>query len=292
MSRSSRTIVVTGATGKQGSAAVRKLRDRGWEVRGISRDPSAPKAKAIRALGAEVVRGDLSNPFAVRRAMKDAYGVFCVLTWADGGPQMEKKRARIVANAAKEAGVQHFVYSSVGGAERRTGIPHFESKWENEKYINSIGLPWTMLRPVSFFENFDNPSSRDSILAGRFLSPLPPDRPLQMISVEDIGGFACMAFEDRNRWLQTATEIAGDEKTMPQVAEALGRAIGRPVRHEQIPLERLDPERQIMNRWMIENGYRANIPALRRMRPSLMTLEKWLETGPWAAVQAKVMVPA
>ncbi len=292
MNRSNRTIVVTGATGRQGSATVRKLRERGWEVRGISRDPGAPKARAIRDLGAEVVKADLSDAKAVKRTMKDAYGVFCVLTWSDGGPDAEMKRSRIVADAAKDAGVEHFVYSSVGGAERSTGIPHYDSKWENEKYINKIDLPWTTLRPVTFFENFGSPSSRASIMAGKLMSPLPPERPLQMISVEDIGGFACMAFEDRERWLRTATEIAGDEKTMPQAAEAFSRTIGRSVRHEQIPLESLDKERQIMNRWMIEKGYHANIPALRKMMPSLMTLERWLERGSWAAERQRVEVPA
>ncbi len=291
MGQSNKIIIVTGATGKQGSAAARKLRARGWEVRGISRDPTKPAARILNDLGAEVVKADLSDEQAVRDAMKNAYGVFCALTWIEG-IDIEMKQARIVADAAKQAGVEHFVYSSVGGAERWTGIPHFGSKWENEKYINSIDLPWTILRPVSFFENYNNPSTRASILSGRLPSPLPPGRSLQMIAVDDIGGFACMAFEDRQKWLKTATEIAGDERTMPEVAEAFGRVLGRNVTYEGVAMDAMDVERQKMNRWFDEEGYRANIPALRRIRPGLMTLEQWLTKGSWVTERQRMAIHA
>src|ERR687886_2667436 len=141
-----RLILVTGATGKQGGAVARSLLDRGFRVRALTRDPQRPEAQALTEQGAEVVQGDMEDRSAIDRVLEGAYGVFSVQNFWETGYDREVRQGKTVAEAAKAAGVEHFVYSSVGSAHRQTGIPHFDSKWEVEEHIRQIGLPYTILR--------------------------------------------------------------------------------------------------------------------------------------------------
>src|SRR5829696_177159 len=125
-----RLIVVAGATGKQGGAVVRSLLDRGFQVRGLTRNPQKPEAQALADQGAEVVQGDMEDPSAMERALEGAYGIFSVQNFWETGYDREVQQGKTVADVAKAAGVEHFVYSSVGSAHRETGISHFDSKWE------------------------------------------------------------------------------------------------------------------------------------------------------------------
>ncbi len=149
-----KTILVTGATGQQGGAVVRSLSTRGWKIRALVRDPAKPAAQQLAKNNIELIKGDLFTPASLDEALKGVYGVFSVQTPADGVGG-EIIQGKFLADAAQKAQVQHFVYSSVGGAERESGIPHFESKWQVEKHIRAIGLPqrssvqsssWTTLR--------------------------------------------------------------------------------------------------------------------------------------------------
>ena len=141
-----RLILVCGATGKQGGAVARSLLDRGFRVRGLTRDPQKPEAQALAEQGAEVVQGDMEDRSAMDRVLEGAHGVFSVQNFWETGYDREVKQGKTVADAAKATGVEHFVYSSVGSAHRQTGIPHFESKWEIEEHVRQIGLPYTILR--------------------------------------------------------------------------------------------------------------------------------------------------
>lgn len=292
MARNDRTIVVTGATGHQGSTAVRHLLKAGFDVKGISRHPESPRAKALEDLGADIVQGDLDDPKQVRRDMEGAYGAFCVLTWMEEGPAVEAKRGNVVSDAAKDAGVEHFVYSSVGGAERNTGIPHFESKWQTEWHIRDIGLPWSVIRPVSFMENYNAPQNIQSIRSGQLINVLDPGKNLQMIATEDIGFFAAIVFDNKNDWLGKAVEVAGDSLTMPQVAESFSRDLGRPVEYYRQELEGLDisEEGYRMLKWMNDSGYSADIAALRKLHPGLMSFDQWLQNGYWNGSKVKEKV--
>ena len=186
-----KTIFVTGATGHQGSAAARHLLEAGYQVRGLTRDPDSPRGEMLRDLGADLVRGDLDEPMSVRNALTGCYGIFAVLTWSEEGPAGEMRQGRTLADAAKAEGIDHFLYSSVCGADRSTGIPHFESKATNERYMRSIGLPLTVLRPVYFMENFNAPTARRMISEGNLVMAMDPERKLQMVSVEDVGFPGC-----------------------------------------------------------------------------------------------------
>src|SRR5919202_1143042 len=216
-----RLILVTGATGKQGGAAARSLLDRGFRVRALTRDPQRPEAQALTEQGAEVAQGDMEDRSAMNRVLEGAYGVFSVQNFWETGYDREVQQGKTVAEVAKAAGVEHFVYSSVGSAHRQTGILHFDSKWEVEEHIRQIGLPYTILRPVFFMQNWEG--MREHILSGTLAQPLDPDKTFQQVAVEDVGAFATMAFERPDEWIGREVDLAGDEQTMPEIAEAFGR---------------------------------------------------------------------
>ena len=148
-----RLILVTGATGNQGGAVARHLlQRRNCTVRAFVRDQNKPAAQALKQAGAELVEGDFSDRASLDRALQSASGVFSMQNFQDGS-EAEIRQGKAVADAASSAGIKHFVYSSVGSAERKTGIPHFDSKFQVEEYIRASGLPYTIMRPVFFFYN-------------------------------------------------------------------------------------------------------------------------------------------
>src|SRR5215210_7965126 len=167
-----RLIVVTGAPGTQGGAVAQSLLDRGFRIRALTRSPQKPEAQALADRGAEVVQGDMEDRSAMERALEGAYGVFSVQNYWESGYDGEVQQGKTVADVAKAAGVEHFVYSSVGSAYRQTGISHFESKWEVEEHVRQIGLPYTILRPVFIMQNWE--MMREHVLGGTLAQPLDP----------------------------------------------------------------------------------------------------------------------
>lgn len=282
MESNEKVVLVTGATGQQGGATARHLLAQGWSVRALTRDPNSPPAQTLGEAGAEVVQGDLDDRTSLDRALSGVYGVYSMQT-PYLGVDAEERQGKALADAAKAAGVQHFVYASVGGAERNTGIPHFESKWGIEKHVHELGLPATVLRPVFFMENF-NPQ-RESILNGTFTSRgLKPDKRLQLIASDDIGAFAALAFANPQDYIGQSLELAGDELTEPQMVETMAKVIGRPV--SIVPADGPPRNEDLvkMMDWFNEKGYEADIPALRARYPGLMTFETWLRQSGWAGV--------
>jgi uncharacterized protein YbjT (DUF2867 family) len=282
-----RLIVVVGATGKQGGAVARSLLDRGFQVRALTRNPQKPEAQALADQGAEVAQGDMDDRSAIERVLEGAYGVFSVQNFWETGYDREVQQGKTVADAAKAAGVEHFVYSSVGSAHRQTGIAHFESKWEVEEHVRQIGLPYTILRPVFFMQNWE--MMREMVLGGTLAQPLDPDKPFQQVAVEDIGAFAAIAFENADRWIGREVDLAGDEQTMPEIAETFGRVIGREVSYYQVPWdqfeEQMGEEAAVMYRWFNEVGYEADIAALQQEYPELTTFERYLRSHGWEGAE-------
>jgi len=278
-----RVILVSGATGQQGGAVARNLLERGFAVRALTRDTEKPAAKELGGLGAEVVEGDLEDRDSIERALEGARGVFSVQQFAETGVEGEVRQGKALADAAKAAGVEHFVYSSVGSAHRETGIPHFDSKWEVEEHVRGIGLPYTVLRPVFFMQNWE--WMREPILGGALPQPLDPDKPFQMVAVEDIGAFAALAFEDPEEWIGREVDLAGDEMTMTTIADTFSRVTGREVNYVQTPWdqfeEQMGEEFTVMYRWFDDVGYEADIGALRSEHPGLTGLEDYLRGHGW-----------
>src|SRR5690606_33243563 len=140
--------------------------------------------------GVRIVEGDLDDAGGLRKALEGVHGVFSVQNVIEHGFEGEIREGRNLVDAASAAGVKHVVHSSIASVDRDNGPPLAPGKAAVEEYLRDSGLAWTMLRPVTFMENFD--LSREEILQGRLRVPLPPHRKLQMIAVDDVGAFACM----------------------------------------------------------------------------------------------------
>jgi uncharacterized protein YbjT (DUF2867 family) len=282
-----RVVLVVGATGKQGGAVARSLLDRGFQVRALTRDPHKPEVQALDEQGAEVVQGGMDDRSAMDRALEGAYGVFSMQNFWETGYDREVQQGKTVADAAKAAGVEHFVYSSVGSAHRQTGIPHFESKWEIEEHVREVGLPYTILRPVFFMQNWE--MMREMVLGGTLAQPLDPDKSFQQVAVEDVGAFAAIAFENPDRWIGREVDLAGDEQTMPEIAETFGHVIGREVSYYQVPWDQIEEqmgeEFTVNYRWFNDVGYEANIAALQQEYPELTTFERYLRSHGWEGAE-------
>ena len=276
-------ILVTGATGKQGGAVARSLLDQGFQVRALTRNPQKPEAQALADQGAEVVQGDMEDRSSMERALEGAYGVFSVQNFWETGYDREVQQGKTVADAAKAAGVEHFVYSSVGSAHRQTGIPHFESKWEIEEHVRQIGLPYTILRPTFFMQNWE--WTREMILGGTQAQPFDPDKPFQQVAVEDVGAFTAIAFENPDRWIGREVDLAGDEQSMTEIADTFSRVIGREVSYYQVPWdqfeEQMGEEATLNFRWINDVGYEADIASLRQESLVLTTFERYLRSHGW-----------
>jgi uncharacterized protein YbjT (DUF2867 family) len=254
-------------------------------VRALVRDPNKDAAQALAKAGAELVRGDLYDRTSVDAALKGAYGVFSVQNYwlPDVGYEGEIKQGNLLADAAQAAGVQHFVYSSVGAAHRGMGQKHFDSKWLIEQHIQSLGLPYTILRPVAFMDNYNwnRPLISNGSLPGMGLRP---DKTMQLVAVEDIGAFVALIFANRAEFLGKTIEFAGDELTQAHIAEVFGKVIGRPVRVQAPQMDANfvpNEEQQAMFAFFSGEAYNADIPALRRRYPGLRKLDQYLRETGW-----------
>lgn len=278
----SKPILVTGATGQQGGAVARALLAKGQQVRVMTRHPE--KAASLAKAGAEVVQGDLTNRAILQMALRGVHGVFAMSTWVEEGMEAEVRQGTMLADAAKQAGITHYVYTSVGSAHRNTAIPHFDSKWKVEQHIRQIGLPATILRPVWFMENFTTfakPSAE-----GVLTLPMKPARKLAMVALKDIGEFGAAAFLRPNDFLGQAIDLAGDDLTMPEAAAQLTHAIGRPIRFQEFPMEQAEAamghDLTTMFRWFNEVGYAIDLPALKqKFQMPLTTFAEWIKTVDW-----------
>ncbi|GIH14314.1 NmrA/HSCARG family protein [Rugosimonospora africana] len=285
----STSVLVIGATGQQGSAVTRSLLARGLAVHALVRDTERPAARELRASGARLVLGDLDDPESLSAAMAGVSGVFAVLTMMMNGPTItpegiatEERRGTTVAEVAAKTGVGHLVYSSVAGASTESTVAHLRSKATIEARIRSLGLPATILRPVSFMENFTTyatPVVTDGTLVVSLA--MRPDSPMQLIAVRDIGEFAAIAFGRPEEFTGQTMVIAGDRLPGTAIAERFGRARGVPARFQPVPIERLrafDEEVARMFEWLDSgDGELADLSALRAVHPQLMTLADWLD---------------
>ena len=278
-------IAVTGATGQQGGAVARKLLAEGWKVRALTRDLKKPAAQALARAGAELIAGDMDSRSDLDAALRGAYGVFSVQNfWLPNvGFDGEVRQGKNVADAAKAAGIQHFVFSSVGAAHRGMGQKHFESKWIIEQYIQSLEIPYTILRPAAFFENFN--WERPAITNGTFNAlGLRPEKERQLIGVEDIAVFVELAFANPEQYLGKTIELAGDALTESQTADTFAKVLGRPVKLTARTGgngRRSDEEMDAMFNFFNGEAYDADIPALRKLHPGLLTLEQYLRKNGW-----------
>ncbi len=290
MANLDQTILVTGATGNQGGSVARYLLQRGtFKVRALVRDSNKPAAQALKQAGAELVEGDFSDRASLDRALQGVSGIFSMQDFRDG-VETEIREGKAVVDAAKAANILHFVYSSVGSAERNTGIPHFDSKFQVEEYIRAIGLHYTILRPVFFFYNYN--MMRPMVENGTLSQPLSPDTKLQQLSEEDYGAMVAEVFERPEEFMNRAEEVASVDMTMLEIAAAFSRVLGKKVEYQQIPFEAFEQqageEVTIMYRWFENVGYNADLAQLKSDFSKLSDFESYLRARGWAILAGSI----
>lgn len=271
-----KTILVTGATGKQGGAVLNHLLGGEFALRAMTRNPESDAARALAAKGVEVVQGDLDDNASLKAALQGVWGVFAVQNTWEAGVEREEEQGKRIARLAREAGVQHFVYTSVGSAERNTGIPHFDNKWRVEEDVRALGFPsYVILRPVFFMENLPSPWFLNGDALG---TAMKPDTKLQMVAVDDIGRVGARAFTDAAALNGREIEIAGDEVTMAESAATLSKGLGRDIQFVQYPIEAVRAQSEdmaLMLEWFEAVGYNADIAALDREFGPMTRFEHW-----------------
>ena len=282
-----RSVLVGGATGQQGGAVARLLLEKGHRVVALTRKPESESAARLTQAGVEVAVGSFDDGIALERAMRGVDAVFTMSTPFEAGLEAEIRQGIAVADAASSAGVAHLVFSSVGSADQKTWIPHFDSKYAVEQHIRRLGIPYTVIRPVYFFDNVFNLFVLRGIKAGKLAIAMPADRALQQISVRNIASFAALALENRDEFLGKSIDIASDELTGERAAQILSEASGRSIEYSETPLEQvreMSEDLALMVEWLVRVGYSADIPRLQTEFPEVgwETFEEWARSQDWS----------
>ncbi len=203
------------------------------------------------------------------------------MTVPSGGTDAETRQGIAAADAAKAAGV-HLVFTSVGSANRQTGIPHFDSKYEVEKHIAKVGVRATILAPVAFMENLY--FIREQLAKGIYASAL------TQVAVADIGAVAVRVLEDAGRFTGKRFDLASDELTGNDALAILSRVTGLPFRYYQVPLDvirqRMGDDAVRMYEWFDRVGFAVDRAALRREFPDVAfhDFESWAKMRDWNAL--------
>ncbi|WP_231187584.1 NmrA/HSCARG family protein [Haladaptatus sp. DYF46] len=261
------SILVVGATGTQGGAVVDALLDSDveFDVHGLTRHPESDAARQLVERGVTIEEGDLNEKGTFRPIVEGVDVVYGVTNYYEAGYDGEVAQGTNLAEVAADVGVDHFVFSSVGGAERDTDIPHFDSKYEVEERIRDLDLPATVVRPVFFMQNFEG--QRDAVENGTMALALDEGVELQMIDVDDIGAFVARIFENPDEYRGETFELAGDEHTLESAAATASDILDRDVEARHLSIEdvreRMGDESATMFEWFNEHGYEADIETLR-----------------------------
>lgn len=256
---------------------MRHLLGKSFTIRALTRNVGSDAARSLSNEGVEVVAGDLNDPESLKRALAGAWGVFGVQNTWEAGVEGEEEQGKRLAQLARDAGVQHFVYTSVGSAHRKTGIPHFDNKSRIEDTVRALAFPsHVIIRPVFFMENLTSPWFLNG---DHLVSALDPATRLQMIAVEDIGVFGALAFTSAETLNRREIDIAGDAVTMPEATATLASALNRPLTYLQIPIAEIrknSDDFALMLEWFERVGYDADIAGLEReFGVKMTTLDAW-----------------
>ncbi|GHG51991.1 NmrA/HSCARG family protein [Streptomyces griseocarneus] len=278
------TVAVTGATGAQGGATARALLTAGHRVRALTRNPGSPAADALRRLGADVHHADFDDRASLDAALAGADSLFAVTTPFGADTDTETRQGNALVDAAAAARLGHVVLTSAAHADRGTGVPHYESKHRVEQHLRAAGMPWTVIAPAAFMDNYASGWTLDGLRDGTFAWPMPADLPLTLIPAADIGAFAALVLQRRDEFAGRRIDIASDELTPGRIAEALTAAIGRPVTHHEVPLAYVrtrSADLAAMFEYFTTHGLDVDVAGLRRDFPEV----GWHSFTDWAAGQ-------
>jgi len=278
-------VLVTGATGAQGGAVVSELlKGDKLTIRAITRNPSSPKARALTSKGVQVVKADMSDAASLRSAFSGVDRAYLVTDMTGPkGTKGETESGKIFIAAAHEASVQHFVFSSVCNAETHTGVPHFESKLPMEQVLKASGSPsWTILRPVTYMDNFPTEPGLARMAALGTFATLLRGKSIKLVAVQDIGWFAARALEDPEQWRGKEISLAGDDVTVQQMKDAYAKVPGPRPWAAWIPSVALrwmlSTDYWLMFKFFREEGFNADVQAGRAMYPEMLTFEQYIRS--------------
>lgn len=287
------TILVTGITGNQGGALARELLDDGYTVRGVTRDPSSDKAKAIRARGAEIVQGDFEKPDTIVDAARGVDVAYIMSTPFEEGTKAETRQGLNAVDAVTDAGVGHIIYSSVADADKETGIPHFESKVPVERRVKEGHIPWTIVGPVWYRENLLSPWWLPALKEGKLTMAMSGDRSLQNISVPEVGRFNAHVVRNHERFAGEQIDLASDATTPETMARLVGAAADVDIEFVRVPQSEARKENEDFARmqdWFERVGYDVDIDGLRRRYPDIgwQGFAAWVTDQDWTEVHQAV----
>lgn len=286
---SSKLVLVTGATGQQGGAVTQALLKNGHRVRGLTRNADSSSAQNLAAQGVEIAVGDFTDPDSLLRAADGVDAIFAMTTPFEQGVEAETAQGLVLTDTARKTGVGHLVYSSVASADKQTGIPHFDSKYTVEEAIAASGVPYTIIAPVFFMDNLLQPWMSGTLNEGKLSMAMPGARPLQQISVANIGAFAAAVIERRESVFGKRFDIAGDELTNDNLAAVFADILGHPVQYEGFPPDAMREQSEdmaIMFEWFDAVGYSVNIDGLRSEFPEVawQRFDEWARAQDWETV--------
>ena len=251
-----KTILVFGATGRVGGAAARHLHDAGWHVRAVTRNLDSDAAQKLAKRGIEVRQGNLKDPVSLRPSFADVYGVFLLLNGWESSFEEEVKQGQIVAKLAKEANVQHLVFSAAGIGKRGTAVAHFESKVDVIDHIQREGVPLTTIFPPPFMELMtDSDMYPNMVMWHAKRKSLGKDFNIPWIATDDIGAIAVTVFAEPDVYIGQRIDPVGDWKTVDECAHIYQALTGKAPPKMPIPmwvLRRMIPELFHMWAWMRE----------------------------------------
>jgi uncharacterized protein YbjT (DUF2867 family) len=281
VSGNGRVVVVTGATGRQGGAVARHLLANGWRVRAVTRRPDGPIARALTSAGAEVHKGDMAALETLLPIFEGAYGAFSVQASAISGARAELAQGKAVADAARQAGISHFVYASAGPGEPNTGVLQWDVKLEVEAYIRRLGLPATVLRPMALMELMTDrrfyPQSSTWYVMPKLVGE---ETPIPWIGAGDVGAITGLVLARPDEHLGQVMALAGDVRSLAECQAIYRTVAGKDPSRFPMPswlMERfagVDVMR--MWRWLRTGGVRADPDATRTIHPGVLDVEAWL----------------
>jgi uncharacterized protein YbjT (DUF2867 family) len=308
MTQEKRTIAVVGATGAQGGSLARAILNdpaSPFQVRALTRKPGSEKASELQRLGAEVVAADLDDPDSLKRAFRGAHGAYCVTNfWESFSPEKELAQAANLAQAAKDAGVEHVIWSTLEDTRRwvpltdnrmptlmgRYKVPHLDAKGEADREFTARGIPTTLLLTSFYWDNLiyfgmGPKKGPDGILAITF--PM-GNKPLPGIAAEDIGKCAYGIFKQGPQYVGRTVGIAGGFLTGAQMAAALSKALGQEVRYNDVPPEAyrafgFPGAEDLGNMFQFKRDFNddycraRSVEQSRTLNPSLQSFDDWLE---------------
>ncbi len=300
-------IAVVGATGAQGGGLVRAILNDpsgGFAVRALTRNVTSDKAKELARLGAEVVAADLDNPESLRKAFAGAYGAFCVTNfWEHFSVEKEMSQARAMAEAAKQTGLNHVIWSTLEDTRilvplgdnrmptlgEKYKVPHFDGKGEANKFFTQMGVPTTFLLTSFYWDNFIHFGMEPKADQGGKLAITLPmgDKKLPTIAAEDIGRCAFGIFKKGTELVGKTVGVAGEKLTGAQMAVAFSKALGRDVHYNAVEPDVYrsfgfpgadDLGNMFQYKRDFESAYcgARSVSASKELNPSLQSFDTWL----------------